>query len=102
MKSPGLCVPLADMDILTTVDRDFMEARAKLIELAAYLDRVDRHGDGMDFRHQALIANLPILTDPGASGHRAMAMLVAFSDPGSEPIAVSPGQAACGAPMPVA
>ena len=86
------------MESIATVDRDFLEARAKLIELAAYLDRVDRHGGGMDFRHQALLACLPILTRPEAAGRRALSVLAALSDPSSAPLAAAPGQAACGAP----
>ena len=40
------------MDRAAVIDRYFLEHRAKLIDLAAFLDRVDRSGDGTvdDFR----------------------------------------------------
>jgi hypothetical protein len=88
------------MDSFATVERDFMEARAKLIELAAYLDRVDRHGDGEDFRHRALLACLPILTSPPAAGQRARAVLASLSDTSDQPLAAATAKPACGAPPP--
>ncbi len=36
------------------VDLGFMESRAKLIDIAAFLDRVQRHGQQDDFRVRAL------------------------------------------------
>ncbi|MFM7181290.1 MAG: hypothetical protein ACKO2G_07490 [Verrucomicrobiales bacterium] len=85
-----------------TVERDFMEARARMIDLAAYLDRVHRYGDGDDFRHQALLACLPLLTDPNAEGNRARSILLALSDPSVQPIPAATIQGAFGAPRPLA
>lgn len=83
-----------------TVERDFMEARARLIDLAAYLDRVHRHGGRDDFRHQALLGCLPLLTSTEAEGNRTRAILLALSDPSEEPIPAATIQGAFGAPRP--
>jgi hypothetical protein len=90
------------MNPTATVERDFMEARARLIDLAAYLDRVSRHGGDGDFRHQALLGCLTLLSDPEAEGNRARAILLALSDPSEEPIPAATIQGAFGAPRPTA
>lgn len=57
-----------------------MEHRAKLIDLAAYLDRIDR-GQGEvvdDFRDIAFRSAIKILTD--GEPHRAKRILESFSD----------------------
>ena len=41
----------------------FIEARHSLIELAAFLDRFDRHNGASDFRLEALKNALPILLE---------------------------------------
>ena len=80
------------------LDLQFIEARHKLLDLAAFLDRIDRaEGDG-DFRIQALRAALPILLE--SRGDRARAILEALSDPTTEPIPQATIQGAFGAPPP--
>ena len=37
------------------VDLYFMEARSKLIDIAAFIDRVERNGEEKDFRFQAFL-----------------------------------------------
>lgn len=79
------------------VDAYFMEHRAKLIDIAAFLDRVDRapaDGGDEDVRLVALREALGILAD--GDGERARRILDLFSDPTEEPIAVAPGKGACG------
>ena len=74
-----------------------MEHRAKLIDIAAFLDRVDRsepEGDGPDFRLTALTRALAILAD--GEGERAKRVLELFSDTTAEPIEKAPGKGACG------
>lgn len=88
------------LDRTAVVDRYFMEHRAKVIDVAAYLDRVERAKprvgtDGSDFRHDALIKAIAILTD-GQPG-RAKRVLELFSDPSTEPIAKAPMKGATGA-----
>jgi len=80
------------------LDLHFMDARYKLIDLAAFLDRVDRHPGDADFRFDALKAALPLLlsSEPG----RAKAVLDALSDPSISPIEKATTQGASGAPRP--
>lgn len=77
------------------LDLYFMDARCKLIELAAFLDRVDRSDGEGDFRLQSLRTALPLLSSSEAG--RAKAVLEALSDPTLEPIPSANGKGACGA-----
>jgi hypothetical protein len=78
------------------LDLQFIEARAKLIDLAAFLDRAERHPGPADFRLEALKNALPILLS-GQPG-RAKAVLEALSDDTAEPIERATFQSAHGAP----
>lgn len=84
--------PLTRQQVL---DLHFMDARCKLIEIAAFLDRVDRGGGGADFRLDAFRAAMRHLAD--GEPRRAEAVLRAFSDPTDEPVAKAPGKGAVGA-----
>ena len=77
------------------LDLYFMDARSKLIDLAAFLDRVDRAGGEPDFRLTAFCQALRELdrNEP----QRAKQVLMAFSDPTTEPINTATTKAACGA-----
>jgi hypothetical protein len=77
------------------LDLYFMDARCKLIEIAAFLDRVDRADGDADFRLAAFRQAMQELAagNPG----RAEKVLLALSDPTTEPIAQAPGKGACGA-----
>lgn len=77
------------------LDLYFMDARCKLIELAAFLDRVDRGTGESDFRLTAFRDAMKHLADGDAK--RAEAVLLAFSDPTAEPIPQAPGKGAVGA-----
>ncbi|MHC4910720.1 MAG: hypothetical protein ACYTF9_13495 [Planctomycetota bacterium] len=69
------------------VDLYFLEHRAKLIDLAAFLDRLDRaepDGNGEDFRVAAFRSALAILSD--AEAGRAKRVLEHFSDHSTTPI----------------
>ena len=77
------------------LDLYFMDSRAKLIDLAAFLDRVDRGTGDADFRLAAFREALKELA--GGKPTRARDVLLALSDPTSEPIAKSPGKGAVGA-----
>jgi len=72
-----------------------MDARHKLIDIAAFLDRVDRAEGDADFRLEAFHVAMKRLDDKGKD--RAQDVLMAFSDPTEEPIPVAPGKGACGA-----
>jgi len=77
------------------LDLYFMEARAKLIDLAAFLDRVGRATGEDDFRMKAFRQALAELPHPAPEAARRV--LMAFSDPSVEPIAAATTKAACGA-----
>ena len=77
------------------LDLYFMDARCKLIELAAFLDRIDRAEGQADFRLDALRAALQALHGDQAS--RTKDVLMTLSDPTSEPLDAAPGKGACGA-----
>ncbi|MHC4168754.1 MAG: hypothetical protein ACYSWQ_17525 [Planctomycetota bacterium] len=66
------------------VDRYFLEHRAKLVDIAAFLDRVDRAGGtfGSDCRMAALHKALDVLSDGCAD--RAGRILALFSDNSTE------------------
>ena len=72
-----------------------MDARCKLIELAAFLDRVDRGTGDADFRLNAFREAMKHLAD--GDPKRAEAVLLSLSDPTAEPIAKAPGKGAVGA-----
>lgn len=77
------------------VDLGFMDSRSKLIDLAAFLDRVQRAGQDGDFRVQALKNAIALLEKD--EPQRAKEVLLSFSDPSEEPIAKATTQGAIGA-----
>lgn len=77
------------------LDLYYLEARSKLIDLAAFLDRLDRAKGEADFRLHALVNALPELQRNDAS--RAEHVLKSLSDPTTEPIPAATTKAACGA-----
>ena len=77
------------------LDLYFMENRAKLIDLAAFLDRVERAGGEADFRLDAFKQAMRELG--GNQPERAKKVLLALSDPTAEPIPIAPGKGAVGA-----
>lgn len=97
-RSPGRIPPACPPRVI--VDHGFIANRAKLIEVAAFFDRVERYGAGDDFRCIALREAAALLVDGRAE--RARRILEKLSDPTSQPEAVSSGKAALGAWQPVA
>lgn len=85
------------------VNAYFMEHRAKLIDLAAFLDRLDRarpESETVDFREAAFKQALEILTD--GDGQRAKRVLATLSDHTTEmPQSAKGMKGASGAPVPV-
>jgi len=77
------------------VDLGFVPVRAKLIEVAAFLDRVERYGAADDFRCAALRSAAKLLVD--GKPERARRILESLSDPTTVPDKVSTGKAALGA-----
>lgn len=72
-----------------------MDARSKLIDLAAFIDRIERAQGQEDFRMGAFREALKELEQGKAE--RAKAVLLSLSDPTTEPIAAATTKAACGA-----
>ena len=87
------------MDLNRIVDEYFTENRHRLMELAAFLDRMDRASDGHtpahDFRVAALRQAIPMLLQPGPQ--RVKRIQLILSDPTDEPRACLDRKAAYGA-----
>jgi len=77
------------------LDLYFLDARHKLVELAAFLDRVERAAGKDDFRLQSFRQALTQLN--GKKKNKVKAALLAFSDPTTTPIAKAAGKGAVGA-----
>lgn len=77
------------------LDAQFVGVRAKVLEVAAFLDRAERYGMAADFRCVALRDVLPLLSD--GQGERARRILEALSDPSTEPAPAAVGKGASGA-----
>jgi hypothetical protein len=77
------------------LDLYFMDARCKLIDIAAFIDRVERAGGAEDFRMKAFREALAKVTSDASE--KARQVLLTLSDPTSEPIASATTKAACGA-----
>jgi hypothetical protein len=80
------------------LDLQFIAVRHQLIDVAAFLDRLDRHPGPPDYRVDALRAALPILLTDRPD--RARAVLESLSDHSIEPIPKAAFQGAFGAPLP--
>lgn len=78
------------------LDADFAAARAGVLDVAAFLDRVDRGEGEADFRWQALLDVLPLLSVPGPGRVRAVLETLSYRDDAVPETAAS--KAACGAP----
>ena len=79
------------------LDLYFIDARSKLLDLCAFLDRLERADGAGDYRQAGLEKALGVLADPDLAGRRAQQALLALSDPTSEPVPHSLGKAATGA-----
>jgi len=79
------------------LDLQFINARHKLIELAAFLDRMDRHPGEEDYRLLALRNALPLLLEDRPD--KARAVLESFSDTSTDLPQTAPFQGATGAPL---
>ena len=71
-----------------------MDARAKLLDIAAFMDRIDRAEGEEDFRMRAFRETLAVLN---AKKGRAEKVLLSLSDPTKTPIQTATTKAASGA-----
>jgi hypothetical protein len=83
------------MDRSRVTDLYFAEARSKLIDLAAFLDRIERSDGDDDFRMKSLRAALQELGTPGPD--KARKILLLLSDPTMEPVPEAGAKSASGA-----
>lgn len=79
------------------LDADFAAARAGVLDIAAFLDRVDRGEGEADFRYRALMEALPLLSASGAGRVRAILEALSYRDD-AVPETAAAAKAACGAP----
>ncbi|MEO8481654.1 MAG: hypothetical protein ABI634_05540 [Acidobacteriota bacterium] len=80
------------------VDEYFIETRNRIIEVAAFLDRIDRTDPAVseqDFRVQALADAINVLAGPGPNRVREIQILM--SDPTTEPLPALDRKGAVGA-----
>ena len=80
------------------VDEYFIETRNRIIEVAAFLDRLDRADPSVaeqDFRVQALADAINVLA--GAGPNRVREIQTLMSDPTTEPLAALDRKGAVGA-----
>ena len=80
---------------VNVVDLSFMDARFKLIDIAAFFDRAQRAGQDTDFRVLALKKAIAHLSQN--EPQRAKSVLLSLSDPTTEPIQKATIQGALGA-----
>ena len=73
----------------------FLDARSKLIDLAAFLDRVERSPGQDDFRLRSFRAALKHLSE--SEPDKARAVLLTLSDPTMEPLDAATTKGAAGA-----
>jgi hypothetical protein len=77
------------------LDLYFIDARHKLIDLAAFMDRVERAEGNEDFRMKAFREALEELSKNNRE--KARQVLLTFSDPTTKPIAKASVKGATGA-----
>jgi hypothetical protein len=85
------------LNVRELVDEYFIENRTRLLEIAAFLDRLDRtdaHGAAEDFRMKAFAEAVALLARPGDRLDRIQHLL---SDPTTEPLAALDRKSARGA-----
>jgi len=91
--------PYRPLDASAILDLYFIENRARLLDIASFLDRIDRHPEAesarQDFRYQAFAKALALLG--GSGGDRTAAIQMALSDPSTEPLESAAGLKAWGA-----
>lgn len=79
------------------MDLQFIDARARVIDLAAFLDRIGRHDGEADIRLEYFAKALAVLGEDRPD--RAKAVLEVFSDMSSDLPDTAPFQGATGAPV---
>jgi len=82
------------------LDLYFLDNRARLLDIAAFLDRIDRSPQAAearaDFRYRAFVRSLKLLLAPGGET-RTKAVQIGYSDLTTEPLEDAAGLKAVGA-----
>lgn len=91
--------PYQSMNAVEILDLYFIENRSRLLDIASFLDRIDRY-DGADeakadFRYQAFLHAVDLLRNSGTE--RTVSIQRSLSDQTSEPIESAVGLKAVGA-----
>lgn len=85
--------PSCPQSSISVLDDSFLDCRAKLLDIAALLDRVDRCSNPsdarQDFRYRALCKGLELLVK--AQNQRAKQLLDLWSDPTEAPLESAAG-----------
>jgi len=91
--------PYCPMNAIEILDLYFIENRSRILDVASFLDRIDRYEGAeeakADYRYRALAKVLELLG--GAAGNRTKAIQIALSDPTTEPLDSAVGLKAWGA-----
>jgi len=94
-----MTVPYRPLKAAEILDLYFIENRARLLDIASFLDRIDRHEGAEqargDFRYQAFMKCVSALLD--SAGNRTKAVQLLCSDTSSEPLESAIGLKAVGA-----
>ncbi|MBC8202271.1 MAG: hypothetical protein H8E91_00420 [Planctomycetes bacterium] len=91
--------PTCPMTHKETVDRYFLEHRAKLLDIASFLDRLDRSESvEKDYRIDSLLKCIQVLLEENRG--RTETILNILSDSSTDPIDIAHEQGASGAPKP--
>jgi hypothetical protein len=86
--------PLSGKDI---VDEYFIENRTRLLEIAAFLDRLDRADAAYVAQDFRMLAFMEALTSVGEGGCRLDRLQLLFSDPTTDPLGALDRKSAFGA-----
>ena len=94
-----MTLPCRNKTACEILDVYFIENRAKMLDIASFLDRIDRYGGTgeakADFRYQAFTRALKLLAE--REGDRTKALQMLFSDLSVEPVESAAGLKTTGA-----
>lgn len=62
------------------LDADFASARASILEVAAFIDRVERGEGDADYRYEAIKKILPLLLTEGSNHARDILETLSYTD----------------------
>ncbi len=91
--------PYSPMNAKEILELYFIENRARILDIASFLDRIDRY-EGTeeakaDFRYKAFLEAMKLIL--GKEGERTKALQMIFSDHSTEPLENAAGLKAFGA-----